>query len=123
VTSLTNAAASQRLTGTGESGGTAVKDGKTVGLVLGVESDSVADAVIWVAAAWVDIPARVWAAAVYNALSVAAGCGVEATNGPLQAKIAAARAVIGIRIFLKRLLCIKASGIFLSTPLNASKGV
>jgi hypothetical protein len=69
----------------------------------------------------VDIPARVWAAAVYNALSVAAGCGVEATNGPLQAKIAAARAVIGIRIFMKRLLCIRASGIFLSSPLNASK--
>jgi hypothetical protein len=63
----------------------------------------------WVATACVDIPARVCAAAVYKALRVAAGCGVAAANGPLQARIAAVRTAIGIRSFLECVLCMNAS--------------
>jgi hypothetical protein len=99
------------LTGTGESGGTDVNVGKTVELAEGVRSERVGVDESGVETACVDIPARVCAAAVYNALRVAAGCGVEAANGPLQAKIAAVRARMGIRNFLERMLCIKASEI------------
>jgi hypothetical protein len=48
----------------------------------------------------VDIDSRVWAAAVYRAFKVAAGCGVAAAKGPLQARMIAS-VESGIRIFLK----------------------
>jgi hypothetical protein len=48
----------------------------------------------------VDIDSNVCAAAVYRAFRVAAGCGVAAAKGPLQARIIA-RAASGINNFLK----------------------
>jgi hypothetical protein len=108
VTSLTNEAASQRLTGAGETGGTEVKVLTTIGLAVGKESVAVGEN--WVTTACVDIPARVCAAAVYNAFRVAAGCGVEGANA-LQARVATVRAMIGIRSFLERVLCMNASGL------------
>jgi len=114
VTSLTNAAASQRLAGTGESGGTGVKVLITMGLAVGPEMERVGVGENWVAtAACVDMPSRVCAADVYSALSVDAGCGVDAANG-LHARIVAS-ARIGIRYFFKLVRCIKASGLKIST--------
>jgi hypothetical protein len=71
-----------------------------------MERESVGVGESWVAiAACVDIPSRVCAAAVYSALSVAAGWGVEAAKG-LHARIVI-RAMTGIRNFFKRVLYIK----------------
>jgi ArgK protein. len=105
VTSLTKAAESHRLAGTGESGGTDVNVFTAIGLDV-VESERVGVGESCVAiAACVDILSRVCAAAVYSALSVAAGCGVEAAKG-LHARIVT-RARLGIRNFLKRVLGMK----------------
>jgi hypothetical protein len=53
----------------------------------------------------VDIDSKVCAAAVYRAFRVAAGCGVAAAKGPLQARIIA-RAANGRISFLKYLVII-----------------
>jgi hypothetical protein len=109
VTSLTKAAASQRVTGIVASGGTGVNVLTTIGVNVGPDRESVGVGESCVAtAAWVDMPSSVCAADVYNAFRVAAGCGVDAVNW-LQASVAVARARIGIRIFLVLLLSMGAS--------------
>jgi hypothetical protein len=65
VTSLTKEAASHRLCGTGESGGTEVNVLTTMGVAVGTERESVGVGEYCVAtAAWVDMPSRVCAAEV-----------------------------------------------------------
>ena len=86
----------------------------TMGLAVGPEKERVGVGENWVAtAACVDMPSRVCAADVYSALSVAAGCGVDAANG-VHARMAAS-ARIGIKYFFKLVRCMKASGLKIST--------
>ena len=101
VTSLTKDAASQRLCGTGDSGGTAVYVLTTMGEAVGTERERVGVGETCVAmASCVDIPSRVCAADVYSALRVAAGCGVAPVTW-LQARVAAAKTSKGISISIR----------------------